>query len=444
MLRRTITQPTSTMPRPRSSCGFHRERWRSSVSSGAARAFASSDGASCMPWPICRHGPTRAASRPPSTPSTWSITAEVRAMNGETLDTNGRTAQAACPGSAPTPVSCPARRHGPARCPGPDGAPLLLARQIAPHAANRLSRRKRDGTRGRDARAWHRNHMGRGHPDLGRQPDCRGSRCGDCDVPPDPGHALRDPAVHRAWHLPTRLPAAEGSPGPSPDHERCDLDTRDQRSPAAPFFLDQRVERACRGQWQTIGDRTDPAGLVLCRRARSCPRVDHRPGLFPADRRDRALALSPRAQARRAPTGGLAIRLPAPAPKVWQCCPLLGLCPRSSCTGRPPVPARLPAGHRADGALHRAAGVQARAVGGTGISRGQAVKPVVLSGANALVPSGAALSCYQAHRIGRRPVNSGPAACLNLTNSRSLTCCCRFEAIQAIHARRHARVEAGS
>src|SRR5256885_11197236 len=75
--------------------------------------------------------------------------------------------------------------------------------------------------------------------------------------------------------------------------------------------MDQRVEGTGRCQGHPLGAGTDPAGLVLCGRARCCPRVDHRPGVFPADGRDRAMAVPPGAQARRATAWRLAVRLPA-------------------------------------------------------------------------------------------------------------------------------------
>jgi plasmid replication initiation protein len=83
---------------------------------------------------------------------------------------------------------------------------------------------------------------------------------------------------------------------------------------AAPLLVDQRVEGTGRCQRHAAGHRADPAGLVLCGRARRRPGADHRPGVFPAHGRHRALAVPPGAQARRAAAGRLAIRLPAPAP----------------------------------------------------------------------------------------------------------------------------------
>ena len=76
--------------------------------------------------------------------------------------------------------------------------------------------------------------------------------------------------------------------------------------------------RAGRRQRHTARHRTDPAGLVLCGRARRRPGADHRPRVFPAQRRHRAVAIPPGAQARRAAGARLAIRLPAPVPQVGQ------------------------------------------------------------------------------------------------------------------------------
>ena len=61
-------------------------------------------------------------------------------------------------------------------------------------------------------------------------------------------------------------------------------------------------------------DRIDPAGLVLRRRPRRRARSDHRPGLFLADRRARALALSHRPQAWRSSGLRLELRL-RPSPR---------------------------------------------------------------------------------------------------------------------------------
>jgi plasmid replication initiation protein len=73
---------------------------------------------------------------------------------------------------------------------------------------------------------------------------------------------------------------------------------------AASLLVDQRVEGTGRCQRHAAGHRADPAGLVLCGRARRRPGADHRPGVFPADGRHRALAVPPGAQARRAAAGG--------------------------------------------------------------------------------------------------------------------------------------------
>ena len=81
------------------------------------------------------------------------------------------------------------RGHGAARCPGLDGLSVLLAGQVAAHGADRLSQRQRHHPRGRHTGTRHRHHLGRRHPDLGRQPD-RGSRdAGIPTVAQDAGYA---------------------------------------------------------------------------------------------------------------------------------------------------------------------------------------------------------------------------------------------------------------
>src|SRR3546814_17293399 len=58
--------------------------------------------------------------------------------------------------------------------------------------------------------------------------------------------------------------------------------------------------------------------MVLLQRHRPLAGPDHRPGLFPADRRDRALAVSRRPQARRSPARGLGVRGLPPSPEIRQ------------------------------------------------------------------------------------------------------------------------------
>jgi hypothetical protein len=90
--------------------------------------------------------------------------------------------------------------------------------------------------------------------------------------------------------------------------------------------------------------RTDPAGLVLCWRHRRRPGADHRPGVFPADGRHRAVAVPAGAQARRQAGTRLAVRLPAPVPQIGQRGAVLRLCCRPARAGRAAVLARLQLG----------------------------------------------------------------------------------------------------
>ncbi|CAM3945130.1 hypothetical protein KEGY108214_14025 [Kerstersia gyiorum] len=143
-------------------------------------------------------------------------------------------------------VSRLAGRHGAARCPGLDGLSVLLAGKVTAHSADRLSQREHHHPRGRHAGARHRHDLGCRHPDLACQPDRRSQGCGFAYIPADACHTLRDPALHRARHRLTRLPAPESRAGsPAIDHG-VHLHSRDDREAAAPLFLDQRVERTGR------------------------------------------------------------------------------------------------------------------------------------------------------------------------------------------------------
>src|SRR5690606_23753685 len=109
-------------------------------------------------------------------------------------------------------------------------------------------------------------------------------------------------------------------------------------------------------------------------------------------------------------------------PQVRQRCPLLGLCLRPACAGCPAITAWVSAEYRTPVTCHRTPGVSSRAANGTGIRRVQAVKPVVLSGASTLVLTGVRLSCHQAYRMAWTPAMARPAAPLNFTNNKDLTC----------------------
>src|SRR3990167_6993997 len=375
-----------------------------------------------MRSPISRPGPVRAVSRPPSIPSTSTATREHSVMISEALAHESRLARPASAKRAIGPVPCAAGRYGATRRPGPDGAPVLLAGQVATHGAHRLSLRRGDGARGGHAGARHRHDLGCGHPDLGGQPDRRGARCGHPYLAADAGDAVRDPALYRPRHLATRLPASEGRSGSASVNQRGHLDPRNLRTAPAPFLLDQRVEGTGRAGWPAAGHRVDPAGLVLQRGARSGPGADHRSGLLPPHRRYRALAVPSGAQARRQAGGRLAVRFSPPVPQVGEHGTLLGLRPRPACVGCSSVAAGVSVGHRSASPFDRTAGLQARAADGTGISCGQAVNPLVLSGATGHVLSGASPSCYQAHERLCRPRLARLPASLNLTNLKALTC----------------------
>lgn len=319
-------------------------------------------------------------------------------------------------------ISGTARRHGASRCARPDGTPVLLAGQVPPHKPNRLSNGQGHHSGRGYPRSRHCHDLGCRHPYLGGQPIGRSARCRYPDVPIDPGNALRDSAIYWPWYVPARLSTAQGCTGPSSKYECCHLHTRTNRTPVAPLFLDQRMEGVGIGQRQTPGPGDDLARLVLLRRARpgTCP--DDRPGIFPAYRRYRKMAVPPGAKAWWAAGGRLAIRLPPPAPQVRKHGTIFGLCVRPSRTGCSAVVAWLPVEHRAFSAVDRTARLSPRAAHGTGITRGQPVNSLVLSGAGAPVLSGAGLSCYREYRNASVPAMARLAAGPNLANKKNLTC----------------------
>jgi plasmid replication initiation protein len=77
----------------------------------------------------------------------------------------------------------------------------------------------------------------------------RGStRRGPAPVAADAGHALRDPALHRARYVAARLPAPQGRAGsPAIDHGGH-VHPRDDRAAPASLLVDQRVEGTGRCQ----------------------------------------------------------------------------------------------------------------------------------------------------------------------------------------------------
>src|SRR5690606_33964925 len=110
------------------------------------------------------------------------------------------------------------------------------------------------------------------------------------------------------------------------------------------------------------------------------------------------------------------------APQIRQFGALFGLCFGCACSGRPAATSGVSPGGRSPAPNDRAARLPARAIDGTGITCGQAVNAVVLSGATGHVLSGASLSCYRAHKLRCRPWLAGLPASLNLTNLKALTC----------------------
>ncbi|NKQ12658.1 hypothetical protein DQ405_019320 [Pseudomonas sp. SST3] len=382
-------------------------------------------------------GRTNTASRLPpirNTPSSTRLTA-VRA--DRRLGGGLRYGQLNAGARAARPVSRLAGRHSAARQPGSDGLSVLLAGQVAAHYANRLSHRWRHRAGGGHAGTWHCHDLGCRRADLGGQPDRGGARRGPISITPDASYAVRDPAFHRARGVAARLPATQGRSGsPAVDHGRH-VDSRDDRAATAPLLLDQRVEGAGRRPRRAAGHRADLAGLVLRRRAGRRSGADHRPGVLPAHRRHRALAVPPGAQAWWQAAGWLAVRFPASAPQVRQHgeAPRLRLRPARS--GDATVAARLRARHRADsGEQHGAADVPTRVGHGTGVSAGKPVDGLVLSGVRGIVLSGVSLSCYQACEILCRPETARPSASLNFSNLKALTFC-RSTPFRWVTSKRH-------
>src|SRR5690606_10331230 len=95
---------------------------------------------------------------------------------------------------------------------------------------------------------------------------------------------------------------------------------------------------------------------------------------------------------------------------------------RPARAGGAAVAARLRPGHRADaGRRNGVIDLPTRAVHGTGITPGQPVNSVVLSGVRGIVLSGVALSCYQACQSAENPRQHWVCALSNIPNLNSLT-----------------------
>ena len=121
-------------------------------------------------------------------------------------------------------------------------------------------------------------------------------------------------------------------------------------------------------------------------------------------------------------TGRLAIRFPTPVSEIGQRHALLGLRLRPARARRAAVAARLCPGHRADaGQRGRAADLPARAAHGTGITPGEPVDGIVLSGVRGIVLSGVRLSCYQEYESPANPITARVCGPSNFPNLNSLT-----------------------
>lgn len=315
-----------------------------------------------------------------------------------------------------------AGRYGATRRPRPNGKSVLLTGQVAAHDAHRFPFRRSDGACGRHVGAWHRYDLGCRHPDLGCQPDRRGSRCRYSDLETDARNALPDPALHWPGNIPTGLPAAQGRSGSAAVDQRGHLNPRDHWQAAAPLLLDQRVEGTRRARWSSAGYRVDPSRLVLQRGTRPGVGTNDRLGLLQAHRWHRALVVSSGAQAWRQAGGRLAIRLSPPVPQIREHSPLFRLCSRPSVAGRSTVATWISHEHRSVTPFNRTTRLPRCVVYGTGITCAKAVNSDVLSGASRHVLSGASPSCHQAHKMLCRPRMAWPTASLNLTNLKALTC----------------------
>ncbi len=135
----------------------------------------------------------------------------------------------------------------------------------------------------------------------------------------DAGHALRDPALHRARYV-----AATTTSASRPRWTGCNR-PRWPRPSAKPREGDC-IAFPWINEWKELADASGtPLGIELILPdwfyagvLDAALVLTMRPSVFPADGRHRALAVPPGAQARRASRGRLAVRLPAPVPEVGQ------------------------------------------------------------------------------------------------------------------------------
>src|SRR5271157_5801217 len=175
--------------------------------------------------------------------------------------------------------------------------------------------------------------------------------------------------------------------------------------------------------------RAHPARLVLRRRPRGRARLDHRPRVFLADGRTRALALPGRAQARRSAGVRLEFRLRASAREVRQPLAAQALRLRHPRHRSPPAPSRLLPCDRARGFGDRAPLLQAiarrrsdRKLSPPPTRRarwGQPVNSLVPSGTAPHVPSGTASSCHRGPKSGEKASGSKRWRTRNFSNKES-------------------------
>ena len=130
------------------------------------------------------------------------------------------------------------------------------------------------------------------HPGTGERPR-------PADLAAHGRHPSRNPQFLRTRGRRPRLRAIESGARPAAVDQRRNLAAPADGAPSPPLFLDQRMEGDRRRAGPAARARTDPARLVLRGRARRGARADNRPRLFRPQRRPRALALPPGAQARR-------------------------------------------------------------------------------------------------------------------------------------------------
>ena len=384
---------------------------------GGGPSSASSAAASCTRCPTSMPGPTSAATRPRPIPNTPSATRATTVMAADRRRVGGlrhvQPARASL-AAARTARSVPRAAGDMApRDSQDDGLSVLLACQVAAHGADRLPQRnvtiRVEGTQEHgiatiwdaDVLIWAASQIVEAR-DAGLRP----SRW----IRATPYEILRFIGRGTSLNDYQRLKAA--------------LD-RLQSTTVATSIRETTGRRLHRFSWinewkeladasGTAGHRADLAGLVLCRRARRRPGADHRPGLFPLEGRYRTLAVPPGAQAWRAAghgwqfdfrhlyrkSGSAAASRTSPT----TCAPWWrgSRCPSSASSGCRTTT--------------RAADLPARAARGTGITAGEPVDGLVLSGVPGIVLSGVRPSCYQEYENAGKPTTARVCVPSNLPN----------------------------